>query len=100
MTREQYIVPVARGTLIQLKLGEKKIINATSALSFKMVSIPANQVGLIVAAKIWPDETWPNREHYQESAPYYKVLFERDIVLVSERNIPSSMIEIVRNGNS
>lgn len=100
MTHEQYTTPILNGTLIQLKLGDKPSVRATSFLSFENIRLPNNSIGLIVASKVWPDETWPNRDRFQKSAPYYKILFERDIVLVSERNVPSTLIQIIQNGST
>lgn len=99
MTHKLYTPPIANGTLIQIKIGDKASSKATSFMTFKDTPIANNEIGMIVDAKIWPDQNWPRRNHFQEHAPYYKILFGHDIVLISERNIPSTIIQIIQLGN-
>ncbi len=78
MLPNKHKVPV--GTLLRTK----RDMVSRSAITFESVLIKSPQIGLIVANNVWPDDTWTNRDYFQLSAPFYKVLFGRVIVLVSD----------------
>lgn len=82
---DKHLCKVPVGTLVQFT---GKIV-ASCANSFKDVQVEASEIGLVVDSNVWPDESWPNRSEYQVSAPYYKVLLERKLILVCGAHIPA-----------
>ena len=80
---------VKNGSLIKLKIsGTAKTIEG------KVVSLLKNDVGLIVAMNVWPGANWNERGDFQASAPYIKILFKEDIVLMPHVNLSTKYFEI------